>query len=286
MTPLGFLMAEGATRPAEAIVRGQEARFRSRILTHAAPLPVSTHRRTTPTEDIIRCLTQHAASRCGFSTVENICQPSPSGHNPSDIIITLRAEAELMACNWCTLETECIWMDGSHMEDHTGAGFVREVNGALVSSEFYLGKHVEVFDMELFAIYRALHDFWANKFWRDDPPMAVTIFLDAQAALVHLRSDSPRLGQKLGRRINMEAAELWKWGIPVEYRWVPGHSNIPENEAANAAAKRATKNRCTAGALVQCENEVCLTPSWASLAHVSRLAMEAQASITKRWISQ
>jgi hypothetical protein len=179
-------MAEGATHPAEAIVHGREACFRSRILTRAAPLPASTHCRATLTEDIIRRLTQCAASWCGFSEVENICQPSPSGHNPGDIIITPRAEAELTARNWRTLDTECIWMDGSRMEDHTGAGFVREVNGALVSSEFYLGKHVEVFDAELFAIYQALRDFWANKFWRDDPPMAVTIFSDAQAALVHL----------------------------------------------------------------------------------------------------
>jgi hypothetical protein len=53
MTPLGFLMAEGATRPAEAIVRSREARFRSRILTHAAPPPASTHHPATPTEDVI-----------------------------------------------------------------------------------------------------------------------------------------------------------------------------------------------------------------------------------------
>jgi hypothetical protein len=45
------------------------------------------------------------------------------------------------------------------MEDHTGAGFMREVNGTVVSSKFYLGKHIEVFDAELFAIYRALRDF-------------------------------------------------------------------------------------------------------------------------------
>jgi hypothetical protein len=67
---------------------------------------------------------------------------------------------------------------------------------------------------------------------------------------------------------------------------VLGHSDIPKNEAANTAVKRATKHRCTAGTLVQCENKVCLTPSWASLAHVSHLATEVQASITKQWISQ
>jgi hypothetical protein len=116
--------------------------------------------------------------------------------------------------------------------------------------------------------------------------MAVTIFSDVQAALVHLQSDSPGPGQKLGHLINAEAAELRKWGIPMEYQWVPGHSDIPENEAADAAVKRAAKHQCTAGALVQCQNEACLTPLWASLAHVSRLAMEAQASITKWWISQ
>jgi hypothetical protein len=104
MTPLGFLMVEGATRPAEAIVHGREVRFHSCILTYAAPPPASTHRRATPTEDIIRRLTQHAASRCGFSEVETICQPSAMGHNPGEIIITLRAEAEITVCNWCNLD--------------------------------------------------------------------------------------------------------------------------------------------------------------------------------------
>jgi hypothetical protein len=155
-TPLGFLMAEVATRPTEARVRGREAHFRSRILTRVAPQPTLSLRRATSTEDVIRRLTQCAVSRCGFSEVETICQHSPLGHNPGDIIIGPWAEAELMARNWCTLDAECIWMDGSRMEDHTGAGFVREVNGTLISSEFYLGKHVEVFDVELFAIYRAL----------------------------------------------------------------------------------------------------------------------------------
>jgi hypothetical protein len=156
-TPLGFLMAEGATRPAEAIVRGREARFRSRTLTRVAPQPTSSLRRATSTEDIIRRLTQRAPSPCGFSEVKNICQPSPSGYNPGDIIIAPQLEAELTARNWRKLDAECIWTDRSRMEDHTGAGLVQEVNGALVSSEFYLGKHVEVFDMELFAIVRHHH---------------------------------------------------------------------------------------------------------------------------------
>jgi hypothetical protein len=215
MTPLGFLMAEAATHPAQAIVRVQEARFRSCILTRAAPLPALTNRHATPTEDVIRCLTQHAASRCGFSEVETIHQPSAMGHNPGDIIITPRAEAELMAHNWRNLDAVCIWTDGSRMEHHMGAGFVWEVNGALVSSEFYLGKHIEVLDAELFAIYRALRDFWANRFWLNEPPMAVTTFSDVQAGLDRLRTDSPGPGQSLGWLINAEAVELWKWCIPI-----------------------------------------------------------------------
>jgi hypothetical protein len=40
-TPVGFLMAEGGSRPAEAIVRGHEARFRTRILGRPPPHPDS-----------------------------------------------------------------------------------------------------------------------------------------------------------------------------------------------------------------------------------------------------
>jgi hypothetical protein len=107
-TPLGFLMAEGATRPAEAIVHGREACFHSRSLTHAAPPPASTHRRATLTEDVIRCLTQRTASRCGFLEVETVRQPSAMGHNPREIISAPWAEAELMAHNWRNLDAVCI----------------------------------------------------------------------------------------------------------------------------------------------------------------------------------
>jgi hypothetical protein len=81
------------------------------------------------------------------------------GHNPGEIIIAPWAEANLIACNWCNLDAVCIWTDGSHMEDHMGAGFIWEVNSPFVSSKFYLGKYVEVFNVELFAIYRVLCDF-------------------------------------------------------------------------------------------------------------------------------
>jgi hypothetical protein len=81
------------------------------------------------------------------------------GYNPREIIITLQAEAKLTACNWYNLDAVCIWTDRSYMDDHMGAGFVQEVNSTLISSEFYLGKYVEVFDVELFAIDRVLCNF-------------------------------------------------------------------------------------------------------------------------------
>jgi hypothetical protein len=84
------------------------------------------------------------------------------------------------------------------MEDHMGAGFIWEVNITLISSKFYLGKYIEVFDAELFTIYRVLCNFWANRFWHDKPPMAVMMFSDMQAALDHLCTDSPSPGQSLG----------------------------------------------------------------------------------------
>jgi hypothetical protein len=133
-------MVEGATYPAEGIVQGREVCFHSHILTHVALKPTSSLCWATSTEDIIRCLAQCAVSWYGFLEVKNICQPLLLGHNPSNIIITLWVEAELMVHNWHILDTECIWTDGSHMEDHMGTGFMREVNGTLVSSESYLGK--------------------------------------------------------------------------------------------------------------------------------------------------
>jgi hypothetical protein len=197
-TPIGFLMAEGGTCPAEAIVRGREARFRARILSRPPPPASTSFRKPTPTEDTIRHLTRRAATRCGFSAVEPVEKSAPDRHNPGTVIIAPRAEAELTARKWRDLDAACIWTDGSRLEGHTGACYMRAVRGNLVASEFYLGTHTEVFDAELFVIYVALREFW-NSGEAGKVSNKIVIFSDAHAALHRLRTDDAGPGQCIGR---------------------------------------------------------------------------------------
>jgi hypothetical protein len=114
----------------------------------------------------------------------------------------------------------------------------------------------------------------------------IVIFSDAHTALHRLRTDDAGPGQCIGHWINQEAAKLWFWDVPVEFQWVLGHIGVPENEAADAASKRATKHRCTASPLKRYDAATCHTPPWASLAHVSHLATETQSHMTTAWIAQ
>jgi hypothetical protein len=70
----------------------------------------------------------------------------------------LLTQAKESGLRWKDLSSECFWTDGSQLPGgHTGAAVVGQVNGLFEAEEFYLGTNKEVFDAELYAIYRALH---------------------------------------------------------------------------------------------------------------------------------
>ena len=97
----------------------------------------------------------------------------------------------------------------------------------------------------------------------------------------------PGPGQILQRLIATEVAKLRAFtGIEVVFRWVPGHSDILENEAADAAAKHGTSHRCLAPPLRGCANPVCSPLPWTSLAHVNRAVTEIPKAIASKWVRQ
>jgi ribonuclease HI len=147
----------------------------------------------------------------------------------------------------------------------------------------YLGTSTEVFDAELYALYEALRGarrlLDAGHAFRK-----VAVFSDAQAALLRLRTDDEGPGQCIGRRISWEEQELRSRKVSVEYRWLPSHIGIPGNEAADAAAKRATTHRCDDSP--ECEKRGCHAVTWTSLAHINRRATETQSRLTQEWIQK
>jgi ribonuclease HI len=276
-------MAEGGSRPAEAIVRGREERFKARVLKRPAPLPpgpLRTSQKSTALE-AIRTIRERCIDRMGLGAVEEVC-PRFSWKTKGQIIIERTDLAEETARRWGDLGATCLWTDGSQLPDgHTGAAVAWNVDGRYDSQEFYLGTNKEVFDAEVLAICEAL-DIALRR--QKDGLLGDTlvIFTDAQAALSRLRNDDEGPGQQLAHRaFNIESA-LGRRGIRIECRWVPSHVGIPGNEAADAAAKRAASHRCANPD--HCERAVCTQVEWTSLAHINRLATETQSRITKEWI--
>ena len=97
-----------------------------------------------------------------------------------------------------------------------------------------LGKECEVYDVELFALYKALEiglqeikietlDLWA--------------FSDSQAALKGLKIGPNRANQAIYEKIYKKAKEIKDKGIIIHFEWVPGHMGIYGNEMADQAAK-------------------------------------------------
>jgi len=76
---------------------------------------------------------------------------------------------------------------------------------------------------------------------RDDSIGAVTIFSDAQAAIVRMTSDDPGPGQKyaLEARRHITTLEAKDLNIQIEIRWCPSHQGIEGNEIADEWAKLA-----------------------------------------------
>ncbi len=93
-----------------------------------------------------------------------------------------------------------------------------------------LGPTLEVADVEVFAIYKALQH--AVKI---HGPAYVYVFVDSQAAIHRLNS----YHNHITRKIHQLALQLSNQNTHITVRWCPGHCNIYGNEMADHMAKKA-----------------------------------------------
>ncbi len=92
-----------------------------------------------------------------------------------------------------------------------------------------LGPTLEVADVEVFAIYKALQH--AVKI---HGPAYVYVFVDSQAAIHRLNS----YHNHITRKIYQLALQLSNQNTHITVRWCPGHCNIYGNEMADHMAKK------------------------------------------------
>lgn len=115
-------------------------------------------------------------------------------------------------------------------------------------------KKKEVFDVELYAVDRALDvvlqggrsrgrvDSRATKTFLDFVKI-VPIWLDSRAVIQRLPHLGPGPGQWLAHRIQKRIEELKNHNITVYIHCVPGHVGIEGDERADRAAKKAAGRR-------------------------------------------
>jgi ribonuclease HI len=133
------------------------------------------------------------------------------------------------------------YTDGSQLATATGAGFTIPTGlPTVVNAVVPMGTTAEVFDAEVRAIYECL--LTCLKYVRRHRlhRRNIHMFADNQAAISRAASLHRGPGQEVAHHIHETAHDLHAYAVTITVHWVPGHTDIPGNEAADRLAKQAT----------------------------------------------
>jgi ribonuclease HI len=130
-----------------------------------------------------------------------------------------------------------IYSDGSQSEKGSNGVGIFLTNAKFSAQESFawnLGTECEVFDAELFAIYKAL-EISSQRIKIET--IDIWIFSDSQASLMRLKNNRGQLNQAIYEKIYLKAQQIREKAINIHIQWVPGHMGIYGNEKADKAAK-------------------------------------------------
>ena len=293
-TPLGIVMAESKLAPAGPLLDYRQAKFTQRLMArpkdprHQGPEEILERRGTRITERLRQSILLGPGDR-----QEEMEWPSHRRFR-GRIVVDPRGEALRVAKGWQDKKNS-IWTDGSRLEDgRVGAAAVwwreegveppwigpnsgRRYNpgrrdAGWTGRRFHLGKNKEVFDAELYALYRAAKILDE----RGEEGQDYTILSDSTAALERAASDRMGPGQRFAVAIMEIHDRLAGRGNTLTLRWVPSHQGVEGNETADEWANEA------AGSTGDAVPRAYLGEM--SFAHMARTATEAKSTGVGEWI--
>jgi ribonuclease HI len=175
-----------------------------------------------------------------------------------------------------------MWTDGSRKEDEwVGCAVVWEEGGRWNKGRVHLCRQKEAFDAEMYAMSEAVKI--VDEICRKKEVRRVTVFTYSQATLRRIQSDEPGPGQDLALRMMSWESELTKRKIRVEYRWVPAHKGVEDNEQADQQATKAAYKHC--GSYTETQNQQTYL-NYVSFAHISRRLTETKWEESNKEIKQ
>jgi ribonuclease HI len=274
-TPVGVLMAEGAMKPAKAILKRRTLGFSLRQLTAPDLVSENTH---SPTAEAVE---EMFRARCkwnlgvGGLEVEKT-YPERSEDVSRGIFVCLDKDgAKIRAERRLEKGEFRIFTDGSRIDNvGSGAGVVvQELEGGLTEMCFSLGLGQEAYDAELFAVWQALE--MAKR--KQTTITKINIFIDAQSAMSTIRRDSTGPGQSMARAIRQTERDICD-NIRITYNWVPSHCGILGNEKADELAKQGSDGQ---GLIIAFPYSYTKCDEIITLAHLSRDATESAGKVAR-----
>jgi len=145
-----------------------------------------------------------------------------------------REHNELLAR--CEHKDMVVYSDGSDIGGMVGAAAWCPARGLKLQTCIVPSSQSTVYAAELTGIWQAT--VMALRGGRS--VKTLTIFVDNQAAIQSTERPAGQSGQYILRRIVNAINLLHKRGVYIELRWIPAHTGVPGNKAADILAKEAT----------------------------------------------
>ena len=280
-TPLPLLLIEAGVRPLSVTLTSQSLSYFERALRLPSSFPLSelaqrpVRKRVRSSSWRFLCSSHPLTPDLGSPRERLVlCPPFPPWDVPSfNVSLSLPipcyrsdppfVRSELARSYLSSLPSSdlTIWTDGSVLGKFGpgGSGFFVECTSCCdsFSFEYSAGAVCSSFVSEVGAVHHALS--WTVSHLSSCSFTSVRLLSDSQSTLSTLDSSPSFLMPSSLHSIWSSLSTLSSADISVSLQWVPGHSDLPGNDKADALAKR--------GASLPCSAPQCLSPLTSSFRH-------------------